>query len=65
MVVLFQQSLADTFGGLTDTLVVEGEHSAHKQVGDHTEGSGVDLLSVRLLKKDLGSYVGKSTEWFL
>jgi len=43
--------------------VVEGEHAAQKHVGDHTERPVVDLLSVRLLEKNLGSYVGKSTKW--
>jgi hypothetical protein len=43
--------------------VVERKHAAQKHVCNHTERPVVNFLPVRLLKQNLGSYIGKSTEW--
>lgn len=53
-------------GGLVDGLscnlsvvfIVEGEHSAQKQIDDHTQAPQVDFLAIGLLKKDLWGNVG-------
>jgi len=73
-------ALADTFprmerevSGVLDglarnllvVLVVEGQNAAEKQIGDNTEGPVVNLLTVRLLKKDFGGNVRKRAKRIL